>query len=253
MQAPSHNCTHLIKHQQLPQPLTVPQHQKVVIEASEEAEEEEATEVAEEEEVASEEEEEVEVDSRKNGLHLPNSEDSSNPVTSNLLKKFTPTPSQSRRHQSSIDSSLTSNTSSPMRSCAFFPSKSKLRLDKEPDSRLSSLPVIDKVTLVSVSRSPRRSKLPLRVLSSMLRSILSQSEEDIGVLESVVSILSQLRLRESAVLALSDSSQLQEELVALPLKLLRRSFNSLVSMMFTPPVPDKPEPERISAELCSNA
>jgi len=237
----------------LPQPLKEPQHQKVVIEASEEAEEEEATEVAEEEEVASVEEEEVEVDSRKTGLHLPNSEDSSKPVTSLPSKKFTPTLSQSRRHQSSIDLSLTSNTSSLMRSCAFFPFKSKPRLDKEPDSRLSSLPVIDKVTSVSVSRSPRRSKSPLRVLSSMLRSILSQSEEDIGVLESVVSIPSQPRLRESAVPALSDSCQLQEELVALPLKLPKRFFNSLVSMMFIPHVPDKPEPERISAELSSNA
>jgi len=209
--------------------------------------------VAEEEEVASEEEEEVEVDSRKNGPHLPSSEDSSNPVTSNPLKKFTPTPSQSRRHQSSIDSSLTSNTSSPMRSCAFSPSKSKPRLVKELDSRPSSPPVIDKVTLVLVSRSLRKSKSPLRVLFSMLRSILSQSEEDIGVQESVVSIPSQLRLRESAVLALLDSCQLQEELVALPLKLPRRFFNSLVSMMFTPHVLVKPELERISAELCSNA
>jgi len=209
--------------------------------------------VAEEEEVASEEEEEVEVDSRKNGLHLPNSEDSSNTVTSNLSKKFTPTPSQSRRHQSSIDSWLTFITNSLMRSCAFSPSKSKPRLVKELDSRPLLLLVIDKVTLVSVSRSLRKSKLPLRVHSLMLRSILSQSEEDIGVLESVVSIPSQPRSRESAVLALLDSSQLQEVPVALPLKLPRRFFNSLVSMMFTPHVLVKPELERISAELCSNA
>jgi len=186
----------------LHQLLKEPQPQKAVTEASEEAEEEVAIEVAEEEEVASEEEVVVEVDSRKTGLHSPNSEDSLRPVTSNPSKKFTLTPSQSRRHQLPIDLSLTSNTSSPMRSCAFFPFKSKPRLDKEPDSRLSSPPVIDKVTSVLVSRSLRKSKLPLKVPFSMLRSILSQSEEVTGVPELVVSIPSQPRLRESAVLAL---------------------------------------------------
>jgi hypothetical protein len=236
--------------QLLPQ-LKVPQ--KAVTEASEEAEEEEATEVAEEEEVASEEEAEVEVDSRKNGPHSPSLEDLSNLDTSNLSKKFIPTLSQSRRLQSLIDLLVTSNTNFPMRLCAFSPSKSKLRPVKELDSRLSSLLVIDKVTSVLVSRSLRKSKSQSRVLFSMLRSILSQSEEDIGVPELVVSIPSQPRLRVSAVLALLDLSQLQEVPVVLPLKLLRKFFNSLVSMMFTPPVPVKPELERTSAELFSNA
>jgi len=177
-------------------------HQKVVIEASEEVEEEAAIEAEVEVEVASEEEVEVEVDSRKNGLHLPNSEDSLKPVTSNHSKKFILTLSQSRRHQSLIDLSLTLNMSSLMRLCAFFPYKSKPRPVKEPDSRLSSPLVIDKVTSVLVLRSLRKFKLPLKVLFLMLRSILFQLEEVIGVLELVVSTLFQLRLRESAVLAL---------------------------------------------------
>jgi len=222
-----------------------------VTEASEEAEVEEEAEEAEAE--VQEEEEAQEVNSKKTGLHLPNSEDLSKPDTSNPSKRFTLTLSQSRRHQLPIDLSKTSNTIFLMRLCAFSPSKSKPRPVKEPDSRLSLLLVIDKVTLVLVSKSPKKSKLPSRVLSSMLRSTLSQSEEDIGVLELVVSIPSQPRLRESAVLALSDLSQLQEVPVALPLKLPRKFFNSLVSMMFTQPVPVKPEPERISVELCSNA
>jgi len=75
-----------------------------------------------------------------------------------------------------------------MRLCAFFQSKSKLRLDREPDSRPLLPLVTDKVTSVSVSRSPRKFKLLSRVLFLMPRTILSQSEEDIGVQESVVSI-----------------------------------------------------------------
>jgi len=116
----------------------------------------------------------VEVDSRKNGPHLPNSEDSSKPDTSHPLKKFTLTPSQSRKHQSLTDLLLTSSTNFPMKSCAFSPSKSKLRPVKEPDSRLLLPPVTDKVTLVLVSRLLKKSKLPLRVLSLMPRSILFQ-------------------------------------------------------------------------------
>jgi len=115
------------------------------------------------------------------------------------------------------------STSSPTRSCASFPSKSKPRLDKEPDSRLLSLSVTDKVTLVSESRSLRKSKLPLRDHSLMPRTTSFQSEEVTGDLESVVSIPSLARLRESVVQPLLDSSQPQEELVALPLKSPRRS------------------------------
>ena len=162
--------------------------------------EEEVVEVEEVAEVAQVEEEET----KKSGLHLPSSEDLSSTDISSLLKKFTLTPSQSRKPQSSIDSSPTLRPSSPMRSCASSPSKSKPRLVKELDSRLSSLPVIDKVTLVSVSSAPRRSKLPSRVPFSMPRSTLSQSEEDIGVPESVPSIPSQLRSRVSAVPASSE-------------------------------------------------
>jgi len=160
----------------------------------EEVIEEEVVEVEEEAEVAQVEEEET----KKSGLHLPSSEDLSSTDISSLLKKFTLTPSQSRKPQSSIDSSPTLRPSSPMRSCASSPSKSKPRLVKELDSRLLSPLVIDKVTLVLVSRLPRKSKLPSRVLSLMPRSTSSQSEEVIGVQESVVSIPSQSRSRESA-------------------------------------------------------
>jgi len=172
--------------------------------------EEEAAEAAEDlviEEEVVEEEEVAEVaqveeeETKKSGLHLPSSEDLSSTDISSLLKKFTLTPSQSRKPQSSIDSSPTPRPSSPMRSCASSPSKSKPRLVKEPDSRLLSPLVIDKVTLVLVSRLPRKSKLPSRVLSLMPRSTSSQSEEVIGVQESVVSIPSQSRSRESADLA----------------------------------------------------
>jgi len=156
--------------------------------------EEEVVEEEEVAEVAQVEEEET----KKSGLHLPSSEDLSSTDISSLLKKFTLTPSQSRKPQSSIDSSPTLRPSSPMRSCASSPSKSKPRLVKEPDSRLLSPLVIDKVTLVLVSRLPRKSKLPSRVLSLMPRSTSSQSEEVIGVQESVVSIPSQSRSRESA-------------------------------------------------------
>jgi len=158
-----------------------------VAEAEEEAVEVEAAEVDSVAEVV------AEVDSRKNGPHLPNSEDSSKPDTSHLLKKFTLTPSQSRKHQSLTDLSLTSNTNFPMKLCAFSPSKSKPRPVKEPDSRLLLPLVTDKVTLVLVLRLLRKSKLLLRVLSLMPRLTLFQSEEVIGVPESVESIPSQLR------------------------------------------------------------
>jgi len=179
-----------------PQPMAVKEE-----EAAEAAEDlvigEEVVEVEEVAEVAQVEDEET----KKSGLHLPSSEDLSSTDISSLLKKFTLTPSQSRKPQSSIDSSPTLRLSSPMRSCASSPSKSKPRLVKEPDSRLLSPLVIDKVTLVLVSRLPRKSKLPSRVLSLMPRSTSSQSEEVIGVQESVVSIPSQSRSRESADLA----------------------------------------------------
>merc|ERR1712194_913713 len=150
---------------------------------------------------------------RTSGPHLPNSEDWSRPERSSPSKKFTLTPSQSRKDQSRIDLSLTSSTSSPMRSCASCQSKSRPRPDKELDSRLL-LPVeIDKVTLVSESRLPRKSKLPSRVLWSTPSATSSQSEEVIGDLRSVVSIPSHPRLRASVVLHASDSCQPQEELV----------------------------------------
>jgi hypothetical protein len=175
----------------------VPQEAEVAIEVIEEEDSvaEAAEVVVEVEEVDQVEEEET----KKNGLHSPSSEDSSNTDTSSPLKKFTLTPSQLRKPLSLIDSSLTPRLSSPMRSCASSPSKSKPRLVKELDSRLLLPLEIDKVTSVLVSRLLRKSKLPSRVLSLMLRSISSQSEEVIGVQESVVSIPSQLRLRESAV------------------------------------------------------
>jgi hypothetical protein len=167
---------------------------EAVIEAVEEASAEEVVEVEEEDQVV------VEEDQRKNGLHLPSLEDSSKTDTSNPSKKFILTPSQSRKPLSLIDSSLTTKPSFPMKSCASCPCKSKLRLVKELDSRLLSLLVTEEVTLVLVSNAPRKSKLPSRVLSLMLSSTLSQSEEVTGVPESVVSIPSQSRLRESAVL-----------------------------------------------------
>merc|ERR1712127_1163540 len=107
----------------------------------------------------------AEVDSRKSGPHLPSSVDSSRWALSPSSRKFTPTPSQSRKPQSSTDSLPTRRLPSPTRSCASFPSKSKPRPVKEPDSRLSLPLVIDKVTAVLVSRSPRKSKLPSRVPS----------------------------------------------------------------------------------------
>jgi len=91
------------------------------------------------------------------------------------------TPEQRKKDQTKLLSFL-------MRLCAFFLYKSKLRPVKEPDLRLLLLLVIDKDTLVLVSKSPRKSKLPSRVLFLMPRFILSQSEEDIGVQESVVYI-----------------------------------------------------------------
>jgi hypothetical protein len=180
-----------------PQPKAVKEEEAA--EAAEDlvTEEEVVIEVVEVEEAAEVAQVEEEVP-KKSGLHLPSSEDLSSTDISSLLKKFTLTPSQSRKPQSSIDSSPTPRPSSPMRSCASSLSKSKPRLVKELDSRLLSPLVIDKVTLVLVSRLPRKSKLPSRVLSLMPRSISSQSEEVIGVQESVVSIPSQSRSRESA-------------------------------------------------------
>jgi hypothetical protein len=180
-----------------PQPKAVKEEEAA--EAAEDlvTEEEVVIEVVEVEEAAEVAQVEEEVPKRS-GLHLPSSEDLSSTDISSLLKKFTLTPSQSRKPQSSIDSSPTPRPSSPMRSCASSLSKSKPRLVKELDSRLLSPLVIDKVTLVLVSRLPRKSKLPSRVLSLMPRSISSQSEEVIGVQESVVSIPSQSRSRESA-------------------------------------------------------
>jgi hypothetical protein len=180
-----------------PQPKAVKEEEAA--EAAEDlvTEEEVVIEVVEVEEAAEVAQVEEEVP-KKSGLHLPSSEDLSSTDISSLLKKFTLTPSQSRKPQSSIDSSPTPRPSFPMRSCASSPSKSKPRLVKELDSRLLSPLVIDKVTLVLVSRLPRKSKLPSRVLSLMPRSTSSQSEEVIGVQESVVSIPSQSRSRESA-------------------------------------------------------
>jgi len=86
-----------------------------------------------------------------------------------------------------------------MKSCAFFQFKSKPRLVKELDSRLSLLPVIKQDTLLLVSSVPRKSKLPLRVHWLTLRSTLFQLEEVIGVQRSVPSILFQSKLRESVV------------------------------------------------------
>jgi len=85
------------------------------------------------------------------------------------------------------------STSFLMKLCASFPSKSKLRPDKEPDSRLLSLSVIDKDTLVLESRLLRKFKLPSKVLFSMLRTTSFQSEEVTGVPESVVFIPSHAR------------------------------------------------------------
>ena len=120
--------------------LTLPQEAEVVIEEEDSAAE--AAEVAEEEEVDQVEE----VETKKNGLHSPSSEDSLSMDISFLSKKFTLTPSQLKKPQSSIDSSLTPKPSSLMRSCASSLSKSKLRPVKELDSRLLSLLEIDKVT-----------------------------------------------------------------------------------------------------------
>jgi hypothetical protein len=243
----------LLKVVMLHQP-TVPQEVEAV-EAVKEKEEEDS--VPEEAEVVVEEEEEVvqveEEETKKNGLHSPSSVDSSSTDISSPSKKFTLTPSQLRKLLSLIDSLPTPRLNFPMKSCASFPSKSKLRPVKEPDSRLLLPLETEWVTLVSVSSALRKSKLPSRVLSLMPRSILSQSEEDIGVQESVESIPSQLKLRESAVLVPLEWSQPQEELDVLPLWLPRRSSISLVLMMSTPLVSVKPELERISVELFSSA
>jgi hypothetical protein len=77
---------------------------------------------------------------------------------------------------------------------------------------------IDKDIVVLESRSPRKSRLPLRELSTMLSSTLFQSEEVTGDLKLVMSILSQSNVRESVVPVESDSYQPQEELVVLPLR-----------------------------------
>merc|ERR1712124_76986 len=56
-------------------------------------------------------------DQRKNGLHSPSLEDSSKTDTSSPSRKSTLTPSQSRKHQSSTDSSLTTKPSFPKIMC----------------------------------------------------------------------------------------------------------------------------------------
>merc|ERR1712127_221489 len=164
------------KHQQLHQlqlkePLRA-EREEAAEEAAIEAEAEDSvTEVAEvAEEVEVEEVDQVEDSETETcGPHLPSSEDSSRPVKSPNSKKFTPTLSQSRRHQLSKDLSRTPRLNSQMRSCAFCPCKSRPRPVREPDSRPLSPPVTVLVTLVLVSRSERKSKLPSRVLFLMPR------------------------------------------------------------------------------------
>merc|ERR1719235_1633099 len=104
--------------------LKVPQEVEAEIEAVDSVPE--VAEVVEVEEVDQVEEEET----KKNGLHSPSSEDLLNTEISFLSRRSIPTPSQSRKPQSSIDSLPTPRLSSLMKSCASFPSKSKLRLVK---------------------------------------------------------------------------------------------------------------------------
>jgi len=179
----------------------MPQEAEVEVEEeeteAEEASEIEAAEVAVEVEV--EDSVVAEDSTRTDGLHLPSSVDSLSTERSNPSRKSTPTPSQSRRPKSLRSSSKRRMVNFSMKSCASFPSKSRQRPVKEPDSRPLLPLVTNQDTLELVSSVPRKSKLPLRVPWLMPRSTLSQSEEVIGVQRSVPSIPSQSRLRESAV------------------------------------------------------
>merc|ERR1712183_53526 len=103
----------------------------------------------------------------------------------------------------------------------------------------------------SESRSPRKSRLPLRAPLSLPSSPSSQSEEDIGVTRSETSIPSPVRLQARLDPSVSSSFPHHVELVLSVLPSPRSSFNSLVSMMFTPQPQVTLEHPRISSKLPS--
>jgi hypothetical protein len=148
-------------------------------EPEEQEEEEDLEEEVEIEEEVEEEEEEEEEDSveevsKKNGLHLQNSEDSLNPETFNNLKKFTPTQSQLKKHKLLIDFFLTLTLNLLMKSCALCLFKNKLKPVKEPDSRLLLLLETEEDMLESVLKLQKKYKLPLKEDLLMQNSISSQ-------------------------------------------------------------------------------
>lgn len=76
------------------------------------------------------------------------------------------------------------------KSCRLLQFRSRLRLDREPDSRLLS-PLETRTDMSAlVSRSPRKFRLPSKKDSRLPRRTLFQSEEDTGETRSELLIQS---------------------------------------------------------------
>ena len=106
-------------------------------------------------------------------------------------------------------------------------------------------------TSVSASRSPRKSRSPLRALSSTPSSSLCPSEEVTGVTRSVTSIPSLVRSPASVLPSASSSFPLPEVPVSSVPPSPRRCSPSLVSRIVTLRPLDIPEPLRTSSRLPS--
>lgn len=144
---------------------------------------------------------------RSSGIQSPSLEDLLKLEKLTTLLIFSDSPSQSSNLKLLINSSV---NNLKKKSWKLNQSKNKLKLVKEPDSKLLPLLVMDLTTLVSDGNATNKSKVPSRVplLWPNLTSV--QLERDIGETKSVLHTLSHAKSQEKAVQLKLDWSQLQE-------------------------------------------